>query len=47
MFEEQDNCVDYFESDTRNRRGGKNAKKRNNKKENLKRGYQIEKRNGC
>ena len=44
MFEEEDNC-DVFLHDTRNKRGGKNAKKRNNVRDIMKRQAQIAKRN--
>ena len=44
MFDEEDN-FDVFLQDTRNKRGGKNAKKRNNIRDIMKRQTQIAKRN--
>ena len=44
MFDEEDN-MDVFLHDTRNRRGRKDAKKRNNFKDAIRRQDQIQKRN--
>ena len=45
MFDD-DNNYDVFQPDTRNRRGGRNAKKRNNYLDVVKREQKVERRKG-